>query len=163
VISLLIALNHGLGTLPTPLSEQARAHYTLSQYEVGGRATFAGAIFLLIALTIAKCSVVIFMQRLLARDSRGIRLLCYGLTVVFIAWGLGSILGIAINCDATWYITSEAKDKCGHQPLKWKTIAAFDVATEFMLMMVPVLIVWPLKMAKHLKIQVVSAFMFRIG
>ncbi|KAF2772120.1 hypothetical protein EJ03DRAFT_267180 [Teratosphaeria nubilosa] len=163
VLSLIVALTSGLGTIPSPPSSRQRAHYTLAEYQSGSRATFSAAILLIISLAIAKCCVVIFQLRLLARDSKRIRYLCYALVGLFAAWGLGSVLGLSINCQVDWYITSGASTRCGQQPAKWTTITAFDVATEVALMAVPILIVWPLKMDRHLKIQVVSAFMFRIG
>lgn len=49
------------------------------------------------------------------------------------------------------------------QALKWRAIAAFDVVTEFMLVIMPIVIVWPLQMAVNLKVQVIAAFTFRLG
>jgi hypothetical protein len=53
-----------------------------------------------------------------------------------------------------------ADDRQGH---KWATIAAFDAATELILIAIPMTIVWPLRLPFYLKAQVVTAFGFRLG
>jgi hypothetical protein len=49
------------------------------------------------------------------------------------------------------------------QGRKWALIAAFDAATELILIAIPVMIVWPLRLPFYLKAQVSTAFAFRLG
>jgi hypothetical protein len=115
VIALMVALHNGLGSVPSHLASGLEKAYSLQSYERGSRATFASAVFLLISLALAKCSVVVFMQRLLARDSKKLYAACYVLVAVFAAWGLGSIIGISIGCDTNRYILDDATEVCGNQ------------------------------------------------
>lgn len=45
----------------------------------------------------------------------------------------------------------------------WAGIAAFDAATEFFIVALPVALVWSLQMGLRQKSQVVLAFLFRLG
>lgn len=49
------------------------------------------------------------------------------------------------------------------QDTTWVAVAAFDAATEVLLVVLPILVVWPLQLSFDLKIQVVVAFSFRLG
>lgn len=49
------------------------------------------------------------------------------------------------------------------QDRKWAAIAAFDTATEFVLIGIPLMVVWPLQLPFYLKVQVITAFVFRLG
>ena len=50
-----------------------------------------------------------------------------------------------------------------YQDLKWAGIAAIDGFSELVIIAIPVVIVWPLKMSSSLKFQACSAFFFRLG
>lgn len=49
------------------------------------------------------------------------------------------------------------------QGRRWTVIASFDLLTEILLVLAPACLVWPLQMPMKLKLQVVSAFAFRLG
>lgn len=109
VVSLMLALHNGLGSAP------AHTDISRSTYIHGGRATFAGAVFLLVALALAKCSVGIFMQRLLAQNLNVLYWTCFAMVAIFAAWGIGAVLGIGVGCDVNQYILNDAGNACGNQ------------------------------------------------
>jgi hypothetical protein len=111
----MVGLRHGLGSVPTEFTGPNLRTYSRDAYEEGGRATFSAACFLLFSLGAAKCSVVIFVQRLLARDSKRLHLACYVLCGIFVIWSLASVIGLGVNCDTSSYILDDAAHKCGNQ------------------------------------------------
>ncbi|KAK4954574.1 hypothetical protein LTR10_008007 [Elasticomyces elasticus] len=166
ITCLFIALKHGLGTVATQHASTVPStvqQYSLKSYHVGGKATFASAIFLIVALALAKCSVVLFMQRLLARDLKALNIACWVVIGVSLLWGVGSIIGISVGCQTSSYILDDAAERCGMQSTKWSAITAFDAVTELLIIAIPIVLVRPLQMSRKLKWEVVSAFMFRIG
>lgn len=48
------------------------------------------------------------------------------------------------------------------QFLRWQLITAFDVATEGIVVLISIFVVWPVQLAIGLKCQVVMAFAFRL-
>ncbi|KAK3714682.1 hypothetical protein LTR37_007662 [Vermiconidia calcicola] len=165
VIAIFTALKHGLGRVPGapfhPPGERTTAE--LIEYAAGGKAVFAALIFLVISLTLAKISVVLFIRRLVTRNSHMLIKGSYLLHCVCALWGLASVIVISMNCSPSWYITDYSARRCGAQGRRWAGIAAIDALTEIMITAYPVVMVWPLQMSAKLKAQVASAFVFRLG
>nr|OQO17916.1 hypothetical protein B0A51_12471 [Rachicladosporium sp. CCFEE 5018] len=160
VIALFVALKNGLGSssalhYDTPTDE--------AQIGTAGRATMAADMLLIIALALGKISVILFIQRLLSRDLRTLNLACYALCGVYAVWGLASVITIGAMCNGPEYVADGLEARCGDQSARWGGIAAFDVLTELTLIVMPFVIVWPLQMSTKLKLQVTSAFSFRLG
>ncbi|OQO08166.1 hypothetical protein B0A48_06960 [Cryoendolithus antarcticus] len=160
VIALFVALKNGLGS-------SSALHYDTptdgAQIGTAGRATMAADMLLIIALALGKVSVILFIQRLLSRDLRTLNLACYALCGVYAVWGLASIITIGAMCNGPEYVADGLEARCGDQSARWGGIAAFDVLTELTLIVMPFVIVWPLQMSTKLKLQVTSAFSFRLG
>ncbi|KAK3699759.1 hypothetical protein LTR37_016268 [Vermiconidia calcicola] len=163
-VALFVALKHGLGSIPSDSGDLSSASNLPkhSGYALGGRASFAADILMILTLAAAKCSVVLFIMRLIARDQ--IRLLrgCYVLFGLIAAWAVAAIVAFSVDCAPNNFLTNASSSQCSGRGPKWAGVGAFDAATELLLVALPVALVWPLQMKTRLKAQVVSAFMFRI-
>ena len=69
-------------------------------------------VFFIISLSLAKISLLLFIQRLLAMNSHKLLLANRILIVVSATWALGSILAISINCSPEFYISDEIDEAC---------------------------------------------------
>lgn len=63
------------------------------------KAALASQIFFLLSLCLAKISVILLIRRLYSPDMFKHLIICDGILVICAIWGLGSILGIAIDCS----------------------------------------------------------------
>jgi hypothetical protein len=159
VISVVVALNNGLGTSPSLVPKVEHSDNTAT----AGSATLAAYMLLIIALALAKCSTIMFVQRILSRDLRQLYLVCYGLLAVFALWAVGSMIALGVDCKGSHYVSEDIAAVCGHQGTRWAIISAFDSLTELFLILMPSIVVWPLQLSINLKVQVVTAFVFRAG
>ncbi|KAM0721383.1 hypothetical protein Q7P37_002307 [Cladosporium fusiforme] len=158
-ISVFVALKNGLGT--SPIDGMQRNDTTNGQ-GVARNSTIAAYMFLLVALALAKSSTIMFIQRLLSRDMKPLLITCYAAIVVFALWAIGSMIGLATGpgCVVDSFISNTS---CTQNDPTWVAIAAFDTATELVLVIMPFIVVWPLQLSFDLKVQVVVAFSFRLG
>ncbi|KAF2180848.1 hypothetical protein K469DRAFT_444611, partial [Zopfia rhizophila CBS 207.26] len=157
VVPLFVAMKRGLGR-PEHLLEA-------SQIADAGKATFVAQIFLVLALTMAKCSVAALMLRLFTRDMKVTYkswILCNGTVALAIAWGIGSIVATTMACSPSGFIRGSTEGRCINPLTRWRIIAAFDIFIELLLFILPVIFVWPIQMKRYIKIQVIVAFGFRL-
>jgi len=159
VIALIVGLKNGLGTSPPSTSQQEDP----GSLKTAGSATLAAHMLLIIALALAKGSTIMFVQRILSRDLRQLYLACYALLAVFTVWAIGSMVALGVDCEGAGYVSENMATVCGQQGTRWAIISALDASTELLLILMPSVIVWPLQLSFGLKIQVVSAFAFRVG
>lgn len=162
--ALMVGLRYGMGTNFTLLSQSSLA--------AANKATFSAMLLFITAMCAAKASVILLMMRLFNlkgsrrnsdRSSTINRYLCYcGLGIV-LAWGIGSLIGLSVNCSP-YSFTETGSDaaRCPGQPLRWTIITAFDVTTEVLLVVLAITIVWPVRMSLEMKFPVVLAFAFRL-
>jgi hypothetical protein len=159
VIALIVGLNNGLGTSPPSTSQEEDP----GSLKTAGSATLAAHMLLIIALALAKGSTIMFVQRILSRDLRQLYLACYALLAVFTVWAIGSMVALGVDCESTSYVSENMATVCGKQGTRWAIISALDASTELLLILMPSVIVWPLQLSFGLKVQVVTAFAFRVG
>jgi hypothetical protein len=159
VISVVVALKNGLGTSPA-LAARIDNSDDLAK---AGSATLAAYMLLIVALALAKGSTIMFVQRILSRDLRQLYLVCYGLLAVFAFWAVGSMIALGVACEGSGYVSEDMVTVCGRQGTRWAIISAFDSLTELFLILMPSIVVWPLQLSFNLKVQVVTAFVFRAG
>lgn len=128
------------------------------------KATFASQIFLILALATAKGSVAALMLRLFTRDMKITRkswVLCHATLALIVAWGIGSIVAIAVSCNSSGYI-SEPVGQCDFQVNRWRIITAINIFIELLLVLLPVFFIWPIQMEMYVKLQVIVAFGLRL-
>jgi len=105
------------------------------------------------------------MLRLFTRDiivTRKARMLCYTTIAITVLWGVGSVIGTAVSCGPSGFIRGERTTYCRTRLLQWRITAAFDIVTELLLVILPTLFVWPIRIKRHIKTQVAIAFGFRL-
>ncbi|KIW87391.1 uncharacterized protein Z519_12027 [Cladophialophora bantiana CBS 173.52] len=162
VVAVIIGLDHGLGKTQDLLRQ--------SELSKASRATFAGQLLFIVAAATAKASTLCLMMRLfnLVGPRTGQRLqskVLYWISLVILVgvglWGILSIVALAVDCSISGFIQADTA-QCSHQFLRWQLIAAFDVATECILVAITVIVVWPVHLAFAMKCQVVLAFAFRL-
>lgn len=159
VIAVIVGLKHGLGTSSSATIQQDSP----SNLETAGSATLAAHMLLIIALALAKGSTIMFVQRILSRDLRQLYLACYALLAVFTLWAVASTIALGVDCEGSGYLAENMAAVCGRQDTRWAIISALDALTELLLILMPLVIIWPLQLSFSLKTQVVTAFMFRAG
>ncbi|KIY02762.1 uncharacterized protein Z520_01227 [Fonsecaea multimorphosa CBS 102226] len=162
VVAVIVGLHHGLGKTQELLRQDELAK--------ASRATFAAQILFIMSATITKASTLCLMMRLFnlvgprtAKDLRSKVLYWISLSVLcgMGLWGILSIVAVSVNCSVPGFIQGD-RAQCGDQFLRWQLITAFDVATECILVLITVFVVWPVHLALSMKFQVVLAFAFRL-
>ncbi|KAJ4561944.1 hypothetical protein HRR79_006813 [Exophiala dermatitidis] len=162
VIAVIVGLQHGLG--------RTQDLILASELKQASRAALTGFIFFILAAAAAKASTLCLMMRLFnltgprSQNEPRSRVL-YWTSVGFLGgiglWGLMSIVALSADCHAATFIRGD-QGRCSRQFLRWQLITAFDVATECVLVLLSIFIVWPVQMAFYMKSQVVLAFAFRL-
>lgn len=163
-VSSMLALNHGLG--------QTLSLLNTSSVHSASTDTFTAQILFILAATAAKCSTLWLMMRLFNLSGRKTQTkhhgsprlylqICYGILAVMALWGILALITSSVNCQPSTFILSPDDAQCPSQSLRWHIISGADIATETLLILTAVAIVYPVHLAWHLKIQVIMAFIFR--
>ena len=69
----------------------------------------------LLILALAKCSLLALILRIIGTNSGRSRLFCMGLIVLSAVWGIGSIVGILVNCRSETLLTLDHGKGCPSQ------------------------------------------------
>ncbi|KAH7077530.1 hypothetical protein BKA63DRAFT_601625 [Paraphoma chrysanthemicola] len=157
VSCLFIAMRKGLGKSTNLID--------IAEVPSIGKAMFASQFFLILSLAMAKSSVAALMLRLFTRDisvTKKARILCIATLVMTIVWAIGSIIALTLQCSPPGFGRGDALRQCEDQLTRWRVIAAFDMLTELLLVILPVVFIWPIQMKRYIKLQVAVAFGFRI-
>lgn len=164
-IGTILALNHGLGQTLSLINE--------SSVTLASTNSFAALILFLLSAVVAKCSTLCLMMRLFNLSGRKSQTnrhgsprlylpLCYGILAIMVLGGIAALTAASVNCQPSTFILGPSEAQCPSQPLRWRIITGFDIATEALLIITTVVIVIPVHLAWHLKCQVVLAFAFRL-
>lgn len=98
-----VALKHGLGTSPQSELQQTR---TPNERGIARSSTMAAYMFLFAALTLAKCSTIMFVQRLLSRDMKRLIITCLASMLVMGVWGIASMAAVGTGCDIISFVAN---------------------------------------------------------
>jgi hypothetical protein len=85
----------------------------------GNQCIRAGDILFLLAIFVAKCSVIMLTRRLFAAQQHQKRFMCEITMGLCAAWCLGSVLTVTIGCDSSGSIHAESGGSCSglvHRP-----------------------------------------------
>ncbi|KAL9604453.1 MAG: hypothetical protein Q9179_001842 [Wetmoreana sp. 5 TL-2023] len=89
----------------------------------------------------------------------------HALLVTVVLLGVGSLLTLLVDCrvvSAIYYWDFPRHvDYCPNPYLRWQFIAAFDSITEFLMLAVPVDLIWSLQMPTKKKLGIITAFYIR--
>ncbi|KAL8708852.1 MAG: hypothetical protein Q9220_006308 [cf. Caloplaca sp. 1 TL-2023] len=127
------------------------------------KSNLAAVVLWVLALYASKCAAIIFMSRFAqpGRHKKEIN----GLLVIVAVLGFASLLAIIVNCrvvSAIYYWDFPRHvNYCPVPYLRWQLVAAFDAITEFLMLAVPVDLIWSLQMPSRRKVGIITAFYIR--
>lgn len=153
-IAVFVGLNNGLGKFNSITPSE--------QWATSSRSTLAAVILCLLALSLAKCSVLALILRIIGSKTGKSKPFCIGLMAFSAAWGVGSCLAFLINCRASTLLTLDNVKQCPNQHARWAVITAIDVCTEILTWALVLQLSWTVSMSLNRKFQVAMAFSFRI-
>ncbi|EXA31248.1 hypothetical protein FOVG_17426 [Fusarium oxysporum f. sp. pisi HDV247] len=153
-ITVFIGLSNGLGkfnSITTP-----------EQWATASKSTLAAGILCLLTLSLAKCSVLALIRRIVGSKPGKSEPVCIGLMVITVVWGAGSCLAWLVNCHADSLLALDNVKQCPHQNTRWAVITAMDILTEILTWLLVLQLSWSVNISYIRKCQVVMAFSFRI-
>ncbi|KAG7428387.1 hypothetical protein Forpi1262_v011175 [Fusarium oxysporum f. sp. raphani] len=109
-IAVFVGLSNGLGKF--------NSITTLEQWATSSKSTLAVGILCLLTLSLAKCSVLALIQRIIGSKPGKSGPVCIGLMVITVVWGVGSCLAWLVNCRADSLLTLDNVKQCPHQVCK---------------------------------------------
>ncbi|KAF3074483.1 hypothetical protein CFAM422_003231 [Trichoderma lentiforme] len=153
-IAMFVGLNNGLGKFNsiTPLE----------QWATSSKSVLAAVILCFITLSLAKCSVLALILRIIDSKTGKSKPFCIGLMVLSSAWGIGSSIAFLINCRSGTLLTLDNVKQCPNQNARWAVITAIDILTEILTWLLIVWVSWSVNMSFSRKCQVALAFSFRL-
>lgn len=150
-------LSHGLAKFNSITTEH--------QWALSGKAFFTSEVLAIVTIALAKCSVWALLLRIFVADGafNDWRVkTCVGFVLLGVAWGVTSVVGIVASCDPEFILSPDHASRCAGQFTRWQIITAFDVGTEALGSLLPVVLVWSLNMVTKSKFHVFLAFSFRL-
>ncbi|KAL2682336.1 hypothetical protein Neosp_006786 [[Neocosmospora] mangrovei] len=124
--------------------------------------TLASVVLSVLSLSLAKCSVLALVLRIIGTKTGKNRIFCIGLMVVSVVWGVGSAVGFLVNCRADSLLTPDNVKQCPSQVTRWAVVSTIDILTEIFTWLLVVQLSWSVSMSFARKCQVAMAFSFRI-
>lgn len=119
-IAIFVGLNRGVGRSSTLLTESYAREL--------GQSVLASEVLFILSLMLSKLSIVVFMKRLLSRDHSAAWIACNAAIALTIAWGVGSALGISVECGPRRILYGP--ERCPHKVRHdWVSIAAIVMLT----------------------------------
>ncbi|GFP60301.1 hypothetical protein TASIC1_0017006300 [Trichoderma asperellum] len=125
-VAIFIGLNNGLGKFNSITPPE--------QWATSSKSTLAAVILSLLALALAKCSVLALILRIIGSKTGKIKIFCISLMAISAAWG----------------------------DIRWAVITAIDVSTEMLTWILIVQLSWTVNMSFSRKCQVAMVFSFRL-
>lgn len=132
------------------------------QWATTSKSVLAADILCLLALSLAKCSALALILRIIGSKSGKSKPFCIGLMVFSTAWGVGSCLACLVNCRANALLTLDNVKQCPNQNTRRAGITAIDILTEILTWLLVLQLTWDINISLIRKCQVVMAFSFRI-
>lgn len=153
-----IASHAGLGHLKSSLANEPQS--TIHRLNV---ATLAGNVIWILSLCLSKGAVVTILMR--TSQTPVHRRLQWATLALISVQCIASIVLITAACKVGQTVSWDFKaneNKCAKQDMRWQAITGLDVATEVVLLVLPVHLTWKLQMSLKMKAIVVTAFWLRI-
>ncbi|KAJ4307584.1 hypothetical protein N0V84_012627 [Fusarium piperis] len=153
-IAVFVGLSNGLSKFNSITSPE--------QWATSSKSTLASTILCLLSLSLAKCSVLALVLRIIGSKTGKNRLFCIALMVISAAWGVGSSVAFLVNCRADTLLTPDNVKQCPNQVTRWAVVTTIDILTEIFSWLLIVQLSWSVSMSFARKCQVAMAFSFRI-
>jgi hypothetical protein len=116
-----------------------------------------------LAFGLIKLSILFLWMRIFARATRGFIIFCWIMIGVIIAWSLTFFFATVFQCGTRWdwnwspiffFLT-----KCTDTLAMLTVFTATDLLTDFIIMLMPVPLIWKLNMPTRKKVAVTAVFM----
>ncbi|KAH7136316.1 hypothetical protein EDB81DRAFT_693349 [Dactylonectria macrodidyma] len=153
-IAVFVGLTHGLGKFNSITPPE--------QWAASSKSTLASIILCLLSLSLAKCSVLALILRIIGSKTGRSRPICIGLIALSAVWGVGSCVAFLVNCRGDTLLTVDNVKQCPNQETRWAVITSIDIITEVLAWALIVQLSWTVSMSFTRKCQVAMAFSFRI-
>lgn len=137
----------------------------------------ASDVFFLLALFVAKASVIWLCRRLFAVGQHEKHLLCEIMIGVSAVWCVGALLAANVGCTATEVTGAHGQTCSGlvsltnpwskicltpSQVTRWTVIGTIDAVTEVLIFAISVVVIFPLRMTLSRKVTASFCFMLRL-
>ncbi|RGP73717.1 hypothetical protein FLONG3_6265 [Fusarium longipes] len=171
--TIFVGLTNGLG--------KKNSITTPEQWGVTSNCLAASTIFFIFTLTLAKCSVLALIRRIIDCTPGKSELFCIALMFTTVAWGIGSSISFIVNCNPSSVLTVDNRDQCPHQvrrfssmivvtflnkdlsqSSRWLSISALDIMIEVFTLALIFQLVWSVNIGHSRRWQVIAAFSFRL-
>ncbi|KAF2795956.1 hypothetical protein K505DRAFT_5699 [Melanomma pulvis-pyrius CBS 109.77] len=151
--SLFSSLDNGLG--------QALKLLDATQISHMNQAYFASRILLFLALSLSKCSVLIFIQGIFSHMDH-VRLVVNVTIGVVVLWGVAGALAVSIGSSPDTIVGDHEASHRVNDVIRLRVITVIDVITEVVIFLLPLIPLLKLQMPWRRKFLVMIAFSFRI-
>ncbi|RSM02646.1 hypothetical protein CEP52_007853 [Fusarium oligoseptatum] len=153
-IAVFVGLSNGLGKFNSITSPE--------QWATSSKSTLASVILCFLSLSLAKCSILALVLRIIGTKTGKNRIFCIGLMVTSAVWGIGSSVAFLVNCRADTLLTPDNVEQCPSQVTRWAIVSTIDMLTEIFTWLLVVQLSWSVSMSFARKCQVAMAFSFRL-
>ncbi|KAF2854151.1 hypothetical protein T440DRAFT_269565 [Plenodomus tracheiphilus IPT5] len=147
----------GLGRPDAELDLQQSSIEELNQETLAGNLTW------IISLCISKVVIVAMLLR--TTQTRSHRRVQHGVGLLIAAQCVVSVALLTSRCSHPsklfWDFRSGNKD-CPHKETRWLVLTILDILTEALLLLLPLQLVWRLKMDRRNRVYVIAAFWLRL-
>ncbi|KAJ9656469.1 hypothetical protein H2198_004928 [Neophaeococcomyces mojaviensis] len=148
--------SNGLGQHQDALSE--------ASYDIYAKSYYHGNILFVAALLFSKMSTIFLLTRLAPKPK--IRRTCQAVGALFTIWALGSILGLALQCQLPrpWDYRQTETHQCSVNAAALNySVMVFDILTDIACIVIPITMLWNLQMAVQRRWSLIGAFGCRIA
>ncbi|KEQ93655.1 hypothetical protein AUEXF2481DRAFT_6721 [Aureobasidium subglaciale EXF-2481] len=135
----------------------------LQQNQLPGidKAMYTAEVMFILAYTLSKVSLALFVRRLFTHNRLLNTILCWSLLGVTIIWGVVALFVLLIKCSPYHFFSKAAR--CPSYITRWRVVTVFDILTEAALMIVPSYLVSGVMLGSRPKMLVMTAFAFRLA
>jgi hypothetical protein len=135
-----------------------------SSYEVFARAYYVSDLLFVIAIYLAKVSLVLFIMRL--TPSYKTLYFCHVLIFALTLWMVGTVLSLAFQCPLPrpWDFMPLHSIQCGASIAGlYYSISAIDILTDLIIVATPAIIVWNVRISRGQRYTVIGVFSSRLS
>ncbi|KAH8672586.1 hypothetical protein BGZ60DRAFT_429912 [Tricladium varicosporioides] len=160
-ISLIFVIGNGIGTsFEASNGLGSPEDYTSpDRLDIAQKALFAAELCFIASLCLSKLSAIAFLRHL-TPDSRYMRMcLWYGIFTTL--WSVIALVVIAFQCNLpkVWLILG---DKCINRTVFWTIFLILEIFLNLLLILIPLIIMWRLRVSRMQKVALGCCFGFRI-
>ncbi|KAG4034539.1 hypothetical protein MFRU_003g04980 [Monilinia fructicola] len=147
-----IGIKNGLGLLDWESGSQ-------DELDALQKSVFSFNILFILSQVFSKLSILVFIRSLTPnRLHRNLDTLSI---ILAVSWGITAGFGLAFQCDTpqTW---NSLQNECMNRLAFFTCVEIFNILLDLVLMLLPILVIWNLKLSLNPKLVVISCFVPRI-